>query len=128
MAKYSDDAITLDADLGFDNLTGTYDWSASLMGTGPGGVAELSVTGIDAHIQIRQPMKRHAKPQIEELAIRRIKHLWMQNKGLGTLDIVFHAIVNPLSNVFKAKIAKAISEPLKEIAQSELDKFDLPLF
>ena len=46
IAVYENDSVTLEASLGFENLTGSYDWSLSLMGAGPGGELMLHVSKI----------------------------------------------------------------------------------
>ena len=128
IAYYEKDSVILEANLGFENLTAKYDWSANLMGGGPAGSAGISINSIDGFLQLRQPLKRGTKPILEEFKVKKIRNVWVNVTGLGTMDFVVEMIVNLITNLFKNSLANVISGPVQKTLQKELDKVPLDYF
>lgn len=120
--EYENDTVVLEANLGFENLTGTYLWKAHLMGKGPDGSARLLLSGITSYIKIRQKLTQGSKPIVDEFQIKSIRYLWTEINGLGGWDIVFESIFNLISNAFKTALVNAISGPVKKAVQDEINR------
>ncbi|RWS24310.1 uncharacterized protein B4U80_06917 [Leptotrombidium deliense] len=123
IAEYDNDSVTIVAELGFENLTSSYQWIAKLMGAGPSGSASVSVNSIAAQIKLRQLLTKNSKPTLEEFRISNIKHVWVDIKGLGSGDFLLEIFINLISNTFKRSLALAISGPIRDSIQNELDVF-----
>lgn len=128
IAHYEKDSVILEANLGFENLTANYDWKVNLMDAGPAGSAEINVNSVDGYLKLRQPLKRGSKPILEEFKVKKIRNVWVDVTGLGTMDFLVEMVVNLISNVFKRSIADVISGPIQKILQKELDKVPLDYF
>lgn len=128
IATYQNDSVTLEANLGFRNLTGHYDWSATLLSAGPGGLATLHVDGIQARITIKQGLKRGDEPVLDSFDVSGMNGMWVDITGLGTWDFVIEGLVNLLTNTFKGTVARAISGPMKEALQKQLRSLPVSLF
>lgn len=128
IAHYEKDSVILEANLGFENLTANYDWSVNLMDAGPAGSAKINVNSVDGYLKLRQPLKRGSKPILEEFKVKKIRNVWVDVTGLGSIDFLVESIVNLISNVFKKSIADVISGPIQKILQKELDKVPIDYF
>ena len=128
-AHYEKFAVILEANIGFENITGDYDWSANLMGQGlPSGRAAVNVNGIDSYVKIRQPLKKGSRAELQSLKIKHIKNVWVNTKGLGAFDSVLDMIVNIISNSFKTSLSRSIEGPIKKVLQDELNRIPLDYF
>ncbi|RWS18031.1 uncharacterized protein B4U79_17225 [Dinothrombium tinctorium] len=120
MAEYRNNSVSLEADLGFENLTSSYSWSATLMHIGPSGTATVSVNSISAHLKLRQTLESAATPQLEDFQITNIRHLWVDITGLGTADYLMEIFINLISNAFKKSLANTVSNIVRNVIQNEL--------
>ncbi|XP_013784473.1 uncharacterized protein LOC106468582 [Limulus polyphemus] len=125
LITYEDNAVILEASIGFSNLTGGYDWSANIMGIGPTGFAFLSIRSISVYLRVRQELQSGKKPLIEAFKIEKIRHLWVDVKGLGSMDLVLEIIVNLVTNALKMTIADAITGPVQKAVQMELNSLPI---
>lgn len=125
IATYKDNYVTLEASLGFDNLTGQMNWSASIMDAGPAGTASLAVSQISAYLKIRQHLSEGSPPELHDFKIENINYLWINVRGLGTMDFLLEFIINLISNLFKGLLRIAISGPIKDVVQNELNQMPL---
>ncbi|XP_076337511.1 uncharacterized protein LOC143239836 [Tachypleus tridentatus] len=125
LITYEDNAVILEASVGFSNLTGGYDWSTHFMGIGPTGYAFLSIRSISVYLRVRQELRSGSKPVIEAFRIENIRHLWIDVKGLGSMDLVLEIIVNLVSNALKMTIADAITGPIQKAVQMELNSLPI---
>jgi hypothetical protein len=123
LATYENDSVTFEASFGFENLTGSYDWSANIMGAGPAGSATLHVSQIDGYIKLRQPLIKGSHPILDDFQIKGIKHIWVDITGLGTWDFVLEIIINLVSNAFKSSLSNVIEGPVKQAIQHRLDLY-----
>jgi len=123
LATYENNSVTFEASFGFENLTGSYDWAANLMGAGPGGSATLHVSQIDGYIKLRQPLIKGSHPILEGFHIKNIKHVWVDITGLGTWDFVLEIIINLVSNAFKSSLSGIIEGPVKTAIQHQLNHY-----
>jgi hypothetical protein len=128
IADYTNHSVTLEANMGFQNLTGSYDWRLRLFGGGPGGLATLNVNQISCFVKLRQGLRRGARPVIDEFKINGIKTIYVDITGLGTWDFIFEFIFNLVSNAFKNVLAWQISDPIKEALQHQLDQLPSNFF
>lgn len=127
-AHYQKFAVILEANIGFENITGDYNWDANFMGEGPSGAASVNVNGIDSFVRIRQPLKKGSKAELQTLKIKNIKNVWVNIKGLGPFDVILDVIINMISNTFKTSLSKSIEGPIKKVLQEELNKIPLDYF
>ncbi|KAI2809034.1 hypothetical protein BLOT_000175 [Blomia tropicalis] len=118
---YEDDMATIEADVGFRNLTGSYDWSLQVLGRGPSGSASLAIRKIAAYMRIKQELKRGSVPKLEQFRVEEIDHVWMDMNGLGVWDHLLELVVNTVSNVFRVTIANLIASTVTKVIQEELD-------
>ncbi|KAI1287990.1 hypothetical protein HDE_09758 [Halotydeus destructor] len=128
IAIYENDSVTLEANLGFENLTGSYDWRASFMGPGMGGSSTLHVSCIQVFVKLRQGLKRGDRPLLDTFEVRNFKNIWIDLTGLGTVDFIVEAIVNLVTNTFKAILANFISGPIRNLLQEKLDQVPITFF
>ncbi|XP_076355317.1 uncharacterized protein LOC143249406 [Tachypleus tridentatus] len=127
LITYEDNAVIVEVNIGFSNLTGGYDWSAKLMGIGPNGHASLSIRSISVYLQVRQEFQTGSKPIIKAFKIAKIRHLWVDVQGLGTMDLVLQIIVNLITNSLKMTIADAITGPVQKTVQKELNSLPIEI-
>ncbi|CAG2161623.1 unnamed protein product [Oppiella nova] len=121
IATYSNNEVVFEASMGFTNLTGGYNWTTNLMGGGPSGSSSLTISGISCYLRLKQSLRKGAKPRISSFRIEKIKHLWIDVNGLGSWDFILEIIMNLVSNAFKLSLANAISGPVTDAIQKELN-------
>ncbi|CAG2117304.1 unnamed protein product [Medioppia subpectinata] len=121
IATYSNNEVVFEARMGFTNLTGGYNWNTNLMGGGPSGNSSLTLSGISCYLRLKQSLRKGAKPTISSFRIEKIKHLWIDVNGLGSWDFILEIVMNLVSNAFKLSLANAISGPVTDAIQTELN-------
>lgn len=122
-------AVVLEANLGFENLTSTNNFNAKMINQqGPKGSSDLTANKITAFLRLRQSLKPGSKAVLEEFHISSIKNIWVEIHGLGSWDGVVETLVNLISNSFKSTIARIISGPVKKVLQDEVDKLHFDYF
>ncbi|KAH9409487.1 hypothetical protein TYRP_010497 [Tyrophagus putrescentiae] len=122
---YEEDEAVIEADVGFQNLTGGYDWALRVLGRGPSGSASLGIRKISAYMRIRQHLKRGSVPKLERFRVESIDHVWMDMNGLGVWDYLLELVVNTVSNVFRVSIANLLASTVTKVIQEELDKAEI---
>ncbi|XP_013775127.1 uncharacterized protein LOC106459993 [Limulus polyphemus] len=127
LITYENNAVIVEVNIGFSNLTGDYNWSAKLMGIGPNGHASLSIRSISVYLRVRQELQTGSKPVIKAFKIANIRHLWVDVQGLGTMDLVLQIIVNLITNSLKMTIADAITGPVQKAVQQELNSLPIEI-
>lgn len=128
IAVYSNDSVTLEANLGFENMTGSYDWKTTLFGGGPAGMAKLNVNAVSCFVKLRQGLRRGDKPVLDEFKVNGIRSIYVDITGLGTWDFIFEFVFNLVSNAFKSSLASSISNPIKNALQAQLDQLPVNFF
>lgn len=94
-------------------------------GGGPSGSASISLSDISCFLQLKQSLKRGEKPTISSFKIQKIKQLWVDVNGLGSWDFILEIIINLISNAFKLSLANAISGPVTQAIQKELNNIPI---
>jgi len=65
------------------------------------------------------------RPKIDAFRIEKIKHLWIDVDGLGSWDFILEIIMNLVSNAFKLSLANAISGPVTQAIQQEINNMPI---
>uniref|UniRef100_A0A6P6YCQ6 Uncharacterized protein LOC113796393 n=1 Tax=Dermatophagoides pteronyssinus TaxID=6956 RepID=A0A6P6YCQ6_DERPT len=120
---YEDESAIIEAQVGFQNLTGKYDWNINVLGrNGPTGSSSLAIRNVTAYLRMRQPLKRGSTPRLEEFMVQNITYVWIEMKGLGVWDSLLELIINSISNVFRLQIANVITSTVSKVLQQSLDR------
>ncbi|OQR66245.1 hypothetical protein BIW11_14281 [Tropilaelaps mercedesae] len=118
---YSNRTLILEADFGFANLSTIFSWTTKILGVGPKGFAQLTVTGTNINMRILLTLKRDAKLQVDHIEFLRIGHVLADIQGLGTGDAVGEILLNLVSNTFKYDLANFVMDVARERIQDEIN-------
>ncbi|XP_022672462.1 uncharacterized protein LOC111267406 isoform X2 [Varroa jacobsoni] len=75
LVLYSNRTLILEANFGFANLSTTFAWTTKLLGIGPKGFAELTVSDTNMNMRLLLPLRRDAKLQVDHVEFSRIGHV-----------------------------------------------------
>ncbi|XP_022701379.1 uncharacterized protein LOC111267406 isoform X3 [Varroa jacobsoni] len=125
LVLYSNRTLILEANFGFANLSTTFAWTTKLLGIGPKGFAELTVSDTNMNMRLLLPLRRDAKLQVDHVEFSRIGHVVADIQGLGTGDAVGEIVLNLVSNTFKYDLAHFIMSIARERIQDEINGIDI---
>nr|XP_046917687.1 uncharacterized protein LOC124498030 [Dermatophagoides farinae]XP_046917688.1 uncharacterized protein LOC124498030 [Dermatophagoides farinae] len=120
---YEDESAIIEAEVGFLNLTGKYDWIIDVLGhNGPSGSSSLAINNVTAFLRMRQQLKRGSVPRLEEFMVKNISYVWIEMTGLGIWNNLLELIINSISNIFRLQIANLITSTVSKVLQQALDR------
>ncbi|XP_054718304.1 uncharacterized protein LOC129227726 [Uloborus diversus] len=122
---FENNSFELEADFGFDNLTGNYSWFADVMGVRTSGTMDIQVKDVEGFVRLKQQLKSGSRLELDTLYVKDIRHVWLDLQGLGTWDYLMESVVNLVTNGLKLQLADAITQPVKESIQEQLDALNI---
>ncbi|GIX74158.1 uncharacterized protein CEXT_557051 [Caerostris extrusa] len=124
---FANNSLIFEAEFGFENLTGSYQWLADVLSAEKQGSMEIQVKSVEGFIRIRQDMKVGSSLKLDKFHIKGIRHVWLDLQGLGNWDYVMESIINLVTNGLKLQLADAIVVPLERSIQEQLNQINIGL-
>ncbi|XP_064474889.1 uncharacterized protein LOC135388934 [Ornithodoros turicata] len=124
LALYRDGRFLVEAQIGFDNISGNCDWRARVLGAGPDGTTSLNVR--DLQLRLRLGLGQQGPLQLEALELERVGHMWLQLHGLGAWDFLVQSLTNIVANAFRWSIAERALSAIADELRSQLTQVAIP--
>ncbi|KAG0419231.1 hypothetical protein HPB47_004259 [Ixodes persulcatus] len=118
MAYYKDRTVTIDADLEFRQLSGTFRWRARVQGSRFSGRVSLAVSGVALHLRLTLPVGDNvtvAGPlHLEELELTDVGQVRLHFHGVDSLDFLLEVLTNLIIDNIKRDLAHVVLELLED--------------
>lgn len=124
LALYRNSRYVVEAELGFDNISGNCNWRAQLLGAGPEGTTSLHVRALQ--LQLRLALGPEGPPQLESLQLQHVGPIWAHLQGLGTWDFLLQTLANLVANAFRWSLAEAALAAVADELRAQLKNVVLP--
>ncbi|GAB6018766.1 hypothetical protein CHUAL_000435 [Chamberlinius hualienensis] len=122
LLHYKDNYANATAQIGLENLKGSYKWNATFMKMTKKGVLNFTVQKIRTSVTIIQLNEKDSNPLISEFKITRIEQMKVNIDGLGSLDNLIEFLTNVFANTFKKTFSRILENNVKKILQKNLNK------
>ncbi|XP_015916921.1 uncharacterized protein [Parasteatoda tepidariorum] len=122
---FANNSLIFEADFEFENLTGSYLWDAKILGAETSGRMEIQLKSVEGFIKLKQNMESDSRLELDNFYVKGIRHVWLDLQGLGRWDYVMESVINLVTNGLKLQLADAITEPVKNSIQEQLDQLNI---
>ncbi|CAN7976012.1 unnamed protein product [Ixodes persulcatus] len=132
MAYYKDRTVTIDADLEFRQLSGTFRWRARVQGSRFSGRVSLAVSGVALHLRLTLPVGDNvtvAGPlHLEELELTDVGQVRLHFHGVDSLDFLLEVLTNLIIDNIKRDLAHVVLELLEDAIRRKIATLQLSEF
>lgn len=119
---YFKDSLILEMNLGFKNLTASYDWKINVGKSSRTGKIATNITYVSTYLRLVQPLSPGSALNLETFEIRHLDHIWLDITGIRTWDYLLEVIVNLGTRVIRSRIGEMLTTSLMTVVKDELSK------